>query len=45
VSCAQGKKVYNCVGTFYFTSGLLHVTAVVGSGKVNHGIVVSGTGR
>jgi hypothetical protein len=45
VSCTQGTKTLSCVGTFYFTSGLLHVRATVGNGKVNHGIVVSGTGR
>jgi hypothetical protein len=45
VTCTKGAHAYSCLGTFTFTSGALKIKATVGSGKVNHGTVLSGTGR
>ncbi|HWH10460.1 MAG TPA: hypothetical protein VG165_04985 [Solirubrobacteraceae bacterium] len=45
ISCTEVGHSLHCTGTFFFTSGVLHVKATVGSGNVNHGTVTSGTGR
>jgi hypothetical protein len=45
VSCTEGTKASNCVGTFFFTSGTIRVKITVGAERVSHGVVTGTTGR